>query len=142
MGTLRKSWDGPMVIAYCQENVLRLFIKNQMHSEQVFENSPKVVCYGTTDLVWLKVARECAKERWGCLRMVETVWTNDPCPIRAAGTIFGYGLRFSLSLSLPPQPSFSPWTTERVHIPDVSSLCKLPWPNYVSQTSFPCSTHS
>ena len=88
MGTLRQSQDSPMVIAYCQENVLRLVIRNQMHSEQVlirdktrFGNSPKVVCYKTKDLVWLKVAQECAKEWQGCPRTVEIVWTNGSCPV-------------------------------------------------------------
>ena len=36
----------------------------------------------------------------------------------------------------------SPCTARRSSPSHVSSLCKLPWPNYVFQTSFPCSTYS
>ena len=60
-------------------------------------NSPKVIFYGIEDLVWLKVAQEGAKEWQGCLRTVEIVWTNDPRPVRAPRTTFGYDLGFSLS---------------------------------------------
>ena len=67
-----------------------------VRDETRFRNSPKGVCYEIRDLVQLKVVQEGAKEWQGCLRMMEIVWTNDPCPIRAAGTIFGYGLGFSL----------------------------------------------
>ena len=34
MGTLGQSWEGPMVMANCQENVSRLVIRNQIHFEQ------------------------------------------------------------------------------------------------------------
>ena len=69
MGTLRQIWNSPMVMASCQENVSKVNYQKS-NALQAFlvqdgipsKNSPKVVCYKTKGLVWLKVARECAKE--------------------------------------------------------------------------------
>ena len=69
MRILRQSWDSPMVIIYCQENVSKASYQNSdafgavlVRDRTRFGNSPKVVCYGTNGLVWLKLAWKCAKE--------------------------------------------------------------------------------